>query len=88
MNYIEFVIVIGEKQRLSFLRLLYHQPEYALLDEFTSSVDQNTEQLMYESLKRAGCAYISIAHRDTVRKFHAIEIIIKNDCTYEIVNIN
>lgn len=69
----------GEKQRLSFLRLLYHEPEYALLDEFTSSVDQTTEQLMYERLQRSGCSYMSIAHRDTVRRFHTLEIRFKNE---------
>nr|APD26523.1 ATP-binding cassette transporter subfamily D member 4 protein [Brachionus koreanus] len=52
----------GEKQRLSFLRVLYHKPKFALLDEFTSSVDQETEALMYEYLK---CSFMSIAHRDT-----------------------
>lgn len=71
----------GEKQRLSFLRLLYHEPEYALLDEFTSSVDQTTEQLMYERLQRSGCSYMSIAHRDTVRRFHTLEIRFKNENT-------
>lgn len=83
----ELFVCLGEKQRLSFLRLLYHQPDYALLDEFTSSVDQSTEQLMYECLRRSGCAYISIAHRDTVRKFHNVEIRLKNDSTYEIIQI-
>lgn len=77
----------GEQQRLSFLRILFHKPEFALLDEFTSAVDQTTETLMYESLNRIGCTYMSIAHRDTVRLFHNLEIKLNND-SYEIIDLN
>nr|QNH67894.1 ATP-binding cassette transporter subfamily D member 4 [Brachionus rotundiformis] len=66
----------GEKQRLSFLRVLYHRPKFALLDEFTSSVDQETEALMYEYLSKIECSFMSIAHRDTAKKFHQIELMI------------
>ena len=76
------VLSIGEQQRLSFLRVLYHNPKYALLDEFTSSVDQETESLMYETLTEIGITYLSIAHRDTVRKFHNYELKILNNGDY------
>lgn len=77
----------GEKQRLSFLRVLYHRPDYALLDEFTSSVDQDTEQLMYENLTKHNINYISIAHRDTVKKYHDLELRLKNDSTFEFIQL-
>lgn len=78
----------GEKQRLSFLRVLYHRPKFALLDEFTSSVDQETEALMYEYLKKIECSFMSIAHRDTVRKYHQIELKFINDSQFEVVDLN
>nr|UOU03347.1 ATP-binding cassette subfamily D4 [Brachionus rubens] len=81
------VLSAGEKQRLSFLRVLYHKPKYALLDEFTSSVDQETEALMYDYLNRIECTFMSIAHRDTVRKFHQIELKFLNDSNYEILSL-
>lgn len=73
----------GEKQRLSFLRVLYHKPKFALLDEFTSSVDQETEALMFEYLKKIECSFMSIAHRDTVRKYHQIELKFSNEMKVE-----
>ncbi len=66
------------------MRVLYHQPELVLLDEFTSSVDQETELLMYELLGRIECTYMSIAHRDTVRRFHQIELKFLDSSKYEI----
>ena len=77
----------GEQQRLSFLRVLFHKPNFVLLDEFTSSVDQETEALMYESLLEMNTTFLSIAHRDTVRKYHHKEIKIKSDTTCEILDI-
>jgi ABC-type uncharacterized transport system fused permease/ATPase subunit len=70
------------------LRILYHKPEYVLLDEFTSSVDQEMETVMYECLIKLNCTYISIAHRDTVKKYHNIEMKILNDSTYKVINLN
>jgi ABC-type uncharacterized transport system fused permease/ATPase subunit len=77
----------GEQQRLSFLRVLFHSPKFILLDEFTSSVDQETESLMYECLNANKVTYLSIAHRDTVRKYHHIELKILNDSTYKIIDL-
>ena len=75
----------GEQQRLSFMRILFHKPRFALLDEFTSSVDQEVESLMYEYLKKIDCTYISIAHRDTVKKYHHYELKILNDSSWNLI---
>jgi ABC-type uncharacterized transport system fused permease/ATPase subunit len=76
------VLSLGEQQRISYFRVLFHHPKFALLDEFTSSVDQETESLMYENLQELGITYLSIAHRDTVRKYHCYELKILNDGNY------
>lgn len=67
--------------------MLYHRPKFILLDEFSASVDQETESLMYEVLRELGVTYLSIAHRDTVKKYHNIELKILNDSSYEIINL-
>lgn len=70
------------------MRIIYHKPQFALLDEFTSSVDQETEQFMYETLVQMGCNFISIAHRDTVRQFHSMELRFIGDGQYAFNPIN
>ncbi len=44
----------GEKQRLAIARLLYHEPQYAFIDEGTSAVSSDVEGLMYETCKEKG----------------------------------
>ncbi len=67
---------------------MFHKPEFVLLDEFSSSVDQETEEKMYERLNEIKISYLSIAHRDTVKKFHQIELNILKDGNCKIIKIN
>lgn len=44
----------GEKQRVGIARLLYHEPQYAVIDEGTSAVSSDVEGLLYETCKERG----------------------------------
>lgn len=44
----------GEKQRMAIARLLYHEPQYAVIDEGTSAVSSDVEGLLYETCKERG----------------------------------
>ena len=70
---------VGQRQLLSFARALAHQPSVLVLDEATSSVDTNTEQVIQDALRvlMSGRTTIAIAHRlstvqdmDTILVFH------------------
>lgn len=56
---------VGQKQLLSFARALAHNPRVLVLDEATSSVDPETEQLLREGLRRLieNRTSLVIAHR-------------------------
>jgi putative ATP-binding cassette transporter len=64
----------GEQQRLAFARLLLNRPHFAILDEATSALDLDSEERLYSTLARQAIAFVSIGHRESLRKFHKREI--------------
>ncbi|XP_071602114.1 lysosomal cobalamin transporter ABCD4 isoform X8 [Heliangelus exortis] len=61
----------GEMQRLSFARLFYLQPKYAVLDEATSALTEEVEHDLYRVCLQLGMTLISVGHRATLEKFHS-----------------
>ncbi|MCJ1273108.1 hypothetical protein MMC21_000897 [Puttea exsequens] len=60
----------GEKQRMAFARLLYHEPRYAVIDEGTSAVSSDVEGLLYERCKERGVTLLTISTRVSLKKYH------------------
>ncbi len=71
---------VGQKQLLSFARALAHDPRVLILDEATSSVDTETEQLIQAALRvlLRGRTAVVIAHRlSTVQNVDEILVLHK-----------
>lgn len=62
----------GQQQKISFARVLLAQPKWLFLDESTSALDEESENQMYSLIQSElpETTFISIAHRESVKKFH------------------
>nr|HQH63023.1 ATP-binding cassette domain-containing protein [Clostridiales bacterium] len=70
----------GEKQRISIARLFLKNPPILILDEATSSLDNENERIVQRSLEKlaAGRTTLTVAHRLTTVR-HADEILVLTD---------
>ncbi|KAI3381734.1 hypothetical protein SNEBB_004604 [Seison nebaliae] len=69
----------GEKQRLAMARLLYHEPQFAILDECTSAVSKEVEGTLYESCKQRRITLLTVSHRESLWKHHDFVLKINGD---------
>jgi len=60
----------GQKQRIAMARLFYHKPAFAILDECTSAVSDEVEDMIYLSARALGITLFTVSHRQYLKKHH------------------
>ena len=78
----------GEKQRVGIARALYSSPEILVLDEATSSLDNDLEEQIIKNIKEkfSKCTILSISHRKIPLKYSDNIFIMKNSKLKKIRN--
>lgn len=78
------VLSLGEQQRLSFARVLLHQPQYTILDEATSALDRDNEKQLYGHLAATKTAYLSVGHRQSLEGYHQTMLRLAEDHSWQL----
>jgi ATP-binding cassette subfamily B protein len=87
---------VGQRQLLSFIRAMVYDPKILVLDEATSSVDHETEEMIQEAIDHmmSGRTAVVIAHRlSTIQKADKIIVLEKGEIKetgshQELLNLN
>jgi len=64
----------GQKQRVAMARVFYHRPHFAILDECTSAVSDDVEDIIYETCRALGITLFTVSHRKILRRHHDSEL--------------
>ena len=82
-----FACTGGQKQRLSWGRLFFHSPKFALLDEATSAISADYVSKLFELAKKKGITLFTISHSPEVDKHHKTALDLRKGGKYQLSNV-
>lgn len=78
----------GEKEMLSFGRVLLAKPKLVFLDEVTAGLAEPVEKQLYEKLcEHTDITYVSIGHRNSLHQFHNRKLTFTSEKKYKLSSI-
>ncbi|XP_062509989.1 ATP-binding cassette sub-family D member 3-like isoform X2 [Corticium candelabrum] len=77
----------GEKQRVAMARLLYHKPQFAILDECTSAVSVDVEGMIYRRCREMDITLFTVSHRKSLWQHHEFVLQFDGHGAYEFKRI-
>jgi putative ATP-binding cassette transporter len=77
----------GEQQRIAIIRLLIHKPEWLIMDEPTSSLDDDLQKIVFKLLGEylKNSTVITMAHTMELKKYHDRQIDINQFASSELI---
>ncbi|VEU23149.1 DEKNAAC104037 [Brettanomyces naardenensis] len=60
----------GERQKVVFTRILFHNKPFVVMDEPTSAISYDYEDSLFEFLRKKNITLITITNRDSLMKYH------------------
>lgn len=66
------ILSLGEQQRINIIRLILCQPEWAIMDEPTASMDVETEKNIFDIINKycPDLTLITVGHSPTLKGYH------------------
>lgn len=63
---------LGEQQRISFIRILLNKPKWVVMDEPTSSLNKDLEELLFKTLlsRIKDITMLTVGHSETLKRYH------------------
>lgn len=83
----DVVLSGGELQRLSFARLLFNSPEFAVMDESTSALDLEIEARCMRAIQKRNMTMLSVATRPSMLAYHQKKLHIDEEGKWELTDI-
>ena len=79
----------GEQQQIAVARAVLRNPDVLFLDEATSAVPKDVEEKIYTGLKKKlpNATFFSIAHKETVYKFHKKVVRLDVDAVSKVASV-